>query len=160
MTATAAATDEVTVGIAEYAVVTGSAAITTSGLGSCVGVAVYDRTGEAAGLAHVMVPEADGADGPPAKFADAGTAALIEALTAAGGTELRAKLAGGSDMLGLSEGATIGERNAAQVREVLADHDVPVVAADIGGESGRSLQFETVSGTLLVRTADGRTHQL
>lgn len=160
MTATAAATDEVTVGIAEYAVVTDSTAITTSGLGSCVGVVVYDQTGEAAGLAHVMMPEADGVDGPPAKFADAGTAVLIEAVTTAGGTELRAKLAGGSDMLGLSKDATIGERNATRVRETLANHDIPVVAADIGGESGRSLQFETATETLVVQTADGQTRQL
>lgn len=159
-TTAAAADDEVTVGIAEYAVVTPPTAVTTSGLGSCIGVAVYDATGDPAGLAHVMVPEADGTDGPPAKFADTGTAALIEAVSEAGGTDLCAKLAGGSDMLGLSGSQTIGDRNAAQVRAVLADAGVPVVAADTGGDAGRSLRFDTQTQTLVVRTAGGNTRRL
>ena len=146
------------VGIAEYEVATDGALLTTSGLGSCVGVALYDSESGVAGLAHVMMPAAAEIDGGnAAKFADTGTELLVEEVERAGADRARlaAKIAGGSDMLDFSDdGDGIGERNALAVRETLEAHGIPVVAADVGGDHGRSLRFESRSGDLEVKSAN------
>lgn len=146
------------VGIAEYEVSTDSAILTTSGLGSCIGVALYDSTTETAGLVHVMLPSSEEvADGNAAKFADTGTSLLVRAMEDAGANQrtMQAKIAGGSDMLDFSDsGSSIGTRNAEQVRKTLQNHDIPVMGEDVGGDHGRSLRFEGSSGELVVKSAN------
>jgi len=149
------------VGIAEYQVTTDSAVLTTSGLGSCIGVAIYEELSGAAGLVHVMLPTAEDVDGGnEAKFADTGVAALVEALEAEGASRgsMQAKIAGGSDMLDFSEsGSSIGSRNREQVAETLATFDIPLVGEDTGGDHGRSLRLEADSGDLVVKSADSES---
>ena len=150
--------DRIKVGIAEYEVTTDGAVLTTSGLGSCIGLALYDPDAGVAGLIHVMLPSAeDATDGAAAKFADTGTELLVEEVVAAGASErsLEAKLAGGSDMLDFSDaGEGIGHRNAAQVRATLEEFDIPITGEDVGGDHGRSLRLEADSGDLVVKSAN------
>ena len=152
------------VGIAEYEVTTDSAELTTSGLGSCVGVGLYHERTNTAGLIHVMLPVSDEMeDGKPAKFADTGTELLIDEMAAAGAptNELEAKIAGGSDMLDFSEGGSgIGDRNITQVKETLSDAGIPLVGEDVGGDHGRSLRLETETGDLLVKSANREDKRL
>lgn len=153
-----AAPERIKVGIAEYEVTADGAELTTSGLGSCVGVALYDSTNGAAGLVHVMLPTAEEMDdGKAAKFADTGTELLLEELENVGADrdEIAAKIAGGSDMLDFSEGGSgIGERNVKQVRETLDDHGIPLVGEDVGGDHGRSIRLEAATGDLVVKSAN------
>ena len=150
--------ERVKVGIAEYEVTTDGAVLTTSGLGSCIGVALYDSMTETAGLVHVMLPAADEMEeGNAAKFADSGTELLIEEMEAAGATvdHMQAKIAGGSDMLDFSEGGSgIGDRNVDQVEETLGEYGIPIVGQDVGGDHGRSLRFEARTGDLVVKSAN------
>ncbi|MDS0261578.1 chemotaxis protein CheD [Haloarcula sp. S1CR25-12] len=146
------------VGIAEYEVTTDAAVLTTSGLGSCIGIALYDEPTGAAGLVHIMLPTAENVEGGNrAKFADTGVAELVEALEAVGAstTTMEAKIAGGSDMLDFSEnGSSIGARNLDQVRTTLSEYDIPVTGEDVGGDHGRSLRLEADSGDLVVKSAN------
>jgi len=146
------------VGIAEYDVTTSGATLTTSGLGSCLGIAMFDPEADVAGLIHVMLPSVDDADNDnAAKFADTGIELLVEEMEREGADcdRIRAKIAGGSDMLDFSEnGSGIGVRNVRQTEQTLADLDIPVVAEDVGGDYGRSLRFETASGDLVVKSAN------
>lgn len=149
------------VGIGEHAIATEPAVLATSGLGSCVGLCLYAEDGQA-GLAHCMLPsaaEAEDSDSKPGKYVDTGIKALCEALLEAGAPQggLRAKVAGGSDMLGLSDGPTVGERNVAAARAELGERNIRLVAAETGGGQGRSVAFETETGTLRVNAADGST---
>jgi len=150
--------ERIKVGIAEYEVTTDSAILTTSGLGSCIGVALYDESSGAAGLVHVMLPTAEDVEGGTrAKFADTGVEALVDALEQAGAdiASMQAKIAGGSDMLDFSEnGSSIGSRNAKQVRATLEEYDIPIAGEDIGGDHGRSIQLEADSGDLVVKSAN------
>lgn len=150
--------ERIKVGIAEYEVTTETAELTTSGLGSCVGVALYHEPTSAAGLIHVMLPVAEEMeDGKPAKFADTGTELLIEEMEAIGANsaDLEAKIAGGSDMLDFSEGGSgIGDRNIEQVKETLSAANIPIVGEDVGGDHGRSLRLETTTGDLHVKSAN------
>jgi chemotaxis protein CheD len=145
------------VGIAEYEVTTDGAVLTTSGLGSCIGVALYDRESGAAGLVHVMLPRYDDGEGARAKFADSGVEILLEEMERVGASReaIEAKIAGGSDMLDFSEnGSSIGSRNADTVRETLSEYDIPIVNEDLGGDHGRSLRLESTSGDLVVKSAN------
>jgi len=154
----------VRVGVAELAVATGDTRLTTSGLGSCVGVAVADPPAEIAGLAHVMLPEpTSGNEAKPAKSMARGVEGLLGAVEDAGGhpDRLEAKIAGGSQMLdfsGVSEG--VGERNVESAREALSDRGVPVVAEDVGGGHGRSLEVVPETWTLTVTSAHEGVEEL
>ncbi|PSQ42251.1 chemotaxis protein CheD [Halobacteriales archaeon SW_7_68_16] len=155
--------ERIKVGIAEYRVASGDAVLTTSGLGSCLGVALHDAAAGTAGLVHVMLPAKDGSDGDnDAKYADSGIRRLVRELEREGADRSNtvAKIAGGSDMLDFSEnGSGIGARNAEVGRRTLEEFDIPIVGEDVGGEHGRSLRLETDTGDLVVRSAnsDSRT---
>lgn len=144
------------VGIADYAVTADGALLTTSGLGSCLGVGLYDERAGVAGLAHVMLPTAP--EDPPneAKFADTGVDAVFDAMCREGATPegTTAKLAGASAMFDFdSQDEPIGERNVAAARATLDALGVPIVAEDVGGDSGRSLRFDGGTGSLVVKSA-------
>jgi chemotaxis protein CheD len=155
--------DRRTVGIAEYEVTTDGASLTTSGLGSCIGVALLDESEGVAGLVHVMLPSSEEGEADRAKFADTGVEALIEAMQERGATrrDMTAKIAGGSDMLDFSStGDSIGSRNAAVVKETLGEFDIPIEGSDIGGDHGRSLCLETSTGDLVVKNANQESSRL
>ena len=160
-TASSPEQERVKVGIAEYEVTTEDATLTTSGLGSCLGVALYDPEAGVAGLVHVMLPSADGVEDPNvAKYADTGIETLLLEMERVGADRDRvcAKVAGGSDMLDFSEnGSGIGVRNMQQVEATLEEFGVPLVSQDVGGDHGRSLRLDGASGDLTVKSAnDGR----
>lgn len=151
--------DRVRVGVAEFAVATDDTLLTTSGLGSCVGIAVADPAAGIAGLAHAMLPT-DGGDGDdgdrPAKSVPSAVDRLLAGVEGAGADigRLEAKLAGGSRMLDLSGvGQGVGERNIASARETLAAREVSVVAADVGGGHGRSIRVHPRTWTVTVSSA-------
>ena len=143
----------VKVGIADYAVTATDEELVTSGLGSCIAVAVYDRSNRVAGLAHAMLPDAGG-NPDEAKFVDTATAALLRGVREAGGSldSTKAKLVGGSEMFQFSTEA-IGPRNIAAAERALADTGVTVMASDVGGDYGRSVRLRGSSGELVVRSA-------
>lgn len=142
------------VGVADYATLE-EGLLSTSGLGSCVAVALY-APGGPGGLLHAMLPRAGDTPGSnPAKCVDSGIETLHATLLSEGARpdELAAKLAGGSRMLELA-GAPIGERNVAVAREVLDDLGVSVLAEDVGGDRGRSIRFSVPDGALKIRSGD------
>ena len=153
-----AATDRVKVGVAGLAVATDATRITTSGLGSCVGIAIADPEATVAGLAHAMLPSTTGSTSrtKPAKVVPEGIEHLLAEMETAGARldRIEAKIAGGSRMLDFSGvGEAVGERNVERVRTVLSDRDIPLVAEDVGGSHGRSLVLHPVEWTLTVTSA-------
>ncbi|OYR58666.1 chemotaxis protein CheD [Halorubrum halodurans] len=151
------ASRRVKVGVGDLAVSSDGATLTTSGLGSCVAIALVDPATDTRGLLHAMLPSADGdaSHTPrPAKYVDAGLNALLEELASAGASpaRLEARLVGGAEMLDLT--AAVGPRNVASARESLDGAGIPVVAADVGDAVGRTVRFRP-DGSLAVRAADG-----
>lgn len=158
---------ECDVGIADYAVTTTGAVLTTTGLGSCLGICLFDRTAGVAGLIHVKLPTADSnVDGDRPTFVDSGIDLLVEEMERQGAVRdrLTAKIAGGSDMFGFSDVTSgIGNRNIERAKEHLAARSISLVAEDTGGDHSRRLQFDGHTGELVVesttdQTAD-RSHQ-
>jgi chemotaxis protein CheD len=135
------------------------------GLGSCVGVALLDAARGVAGLAHVMLPEANAAYSAPAKFADRAIPTLIAATERLGAARdgLEAVLVGGAQMFtrnGAAAGLDLGARNEAAVREALAREEIPVRAAATGGGRGRSVRVCATVPLVAVKEAGGAEIEL
>ena len=109
---------EIKVGMADLNVCTGSDSITTLGLGSCVGVVLWDPKSKICGMVHVMLPDSTTIRNNTnvAKFADSGIDELLKRVLAKGAKRqnLVAKIAGGAKMFSIQNKTdliSIGERN-------------------------------------------------
>lgn len=133
--------------------------ITTLGLGSCVGVALYDPKTKISGLAHVMLPSSEQAKNKSniAKFADTAIVKLVDDMIKLGAKKERivAKLAGGAQMFAFNGGSDlmrIGYRNVVASKEVLADLNIPIISEDTGGNYGRTIELYSDDGRLVIKT--------
>lgn len=136
------------VGMADLNVCRSPDAITTLGLGSCIGVVLYDPRTKICGMVHVMLPDSTAIrnNDNPAKFADTGIASLIEQLAKLGVMRqaLHAKIAGGAQMFAFNTNndmLKVGIRNAEAVRKVLAGYNIKIEAEDCGSTYGRTIEF-------------------
>ncbi|WP_397537535.1 chemotaxis protein CheD [Rummeliibacillus pycnus] len=152
----------VKVGIAQMDIAKSPNTIRTSGLGSCVGVVLYDESKEIAGLVHVMLPDSKLGRSESinvAKFADTGIPAMVEQLKREGvhSFKLKAKIAGGAQMFQFTsnrDSMRIGPRNVEAVKQQLKMLSIPIVAEDTGGSSGRTIEFDTSTSVLHIRTVN------
>lgn len=149
----------VKVGIADLNIVYSPGVIRTSGLGSCIGVVIYDLRAKLGGMAHVMLPDSSLAKGEHiklAKYADTAIPMLIDLLKKEGGKSFKAKLAGGAQMFQFQSNdmMRIGPRNLEAVKKQLKDYGIPIAAEDCGGGSGRTIEFNPSNGTLQIRTVN------
>ena len=110
------------------------------GLGSCIGLAIVDRTAGVAGLAHIVLPESNDRVNQIGKFADTAVPELIARMRRARAVERRFEtaLVGGAQMFEMSGGLDIGARNEAAVRAALSEARIRVKAARTGGNAGRT----------------------
>lgn len=152
----------VKVGIADLNIAIAPHTIRTSGLGSCVGVVIYDLSNKVAGLAHVMLPDSALTKQKTLneyKYADTAIDILVEKLiqNKARKFALKAKIAGGAQMFQISNGSDvmrIGPRNVEAVEKQLKKHHIPIVASDVGGSNGRTIEFNPATGKLNIRTVN------
>ncbi|MFC4023128.1 chemotaxis protein CheD [Oceanobacillus longus] len=155
----------VKVGIADLNIVKAPDTIRTSGLGSCVGVVIYDSSKKIAGLSHVLLPDSKAAKQVKVnehKYADTAISCLIRLLLENGARKyaLKAKIAGGAQMFQFTSGSDImriGQRNAEAVKQKLHELQVPIIATDIGGNVGRTIEFDPVTCTLSIRKINKET---
>ncbi len=156
--------DTLTVKIADQAVLKTRGLLVTVGLGSCVGIALYDAERKIGGLAHVLLYYSKHFESGlnsfnPAKFADTAIPLLVRQMEKAGGRSknFRAKIAGGSQLFNFrrTDNTSIGEKNVEAVRETLKKLEIPLRGEDVGGNFGRTMRFFVDSGKVLI-TAIGR----
>lgn len=150
------------IGIGEYRV--GSFPMITIGLGSCIGLTLYDPNLKIGAMVHIMLPESGGRSDRPGKYADTAVPLLIKELVALGckNRSIIAKIAGGASMFEyFGIGLNIGERNAIKVRMMLQECHIQLSAEDVGGKVGRSVTFMPANGgQVLIRRADGTSNNL
>lgn len=147
------------VGIADLKLVTSPERIRTSGLGSCVGVVVFDEYKQLAGMAHVMLPDSNMAKQGKTnrfKYADTALDDLHAMIIDRGASKfrLKAKIAGGAQMFDFkssSDMMRIGPRNVEAVRRKLSEFHIPILAEDVGGKSGRTIVFDPATTELHIR---------
>jgi chemotaxis protein CheD len=147
------------VGMADLNVCRAPDAITTLGLGSCVGVALYDKSTKIAGLVHVMLPDSTivRQNQNKAKFADTGIDMLLQELAKMGvrKTSLTAKIAGGAQMFSFSTNndmLRVGERNVEAVKKKLKELGIRILAEDTGDSYGRTVEFYPATGDFVIKS--------
>ena len=154
-------TKTIRVGMADYKICHSPQKISTLGLGSCLGVVLYDEKSGICGLAHVMLPDSTLVPSQRdnrMKFADTCLEDMFEELTQKHGvpaSSLKAKIAGGAKMFAqTSENSilNVGDQNAEKVKELLAAWRIPLIAEDTGGEYGRTITFDPSKSEVHIRT--------
>ncbi len=150
---------EIKVGIADLNTAFSPDRIITVGLGSCIGIAIYDKTKSLGGLAHIMLPDSTQFNNVtnPLKFADLAVPILIEKLERLGASKrnLIAKIAGGASMFNFSDKSMImdiGNRNGIAVKNALKEYAIPLIGEDIGGNKGRTMILDNSDGTVKIKT--------
>ncbi|UTR10844.1 chemotaxis protein CheD [Evansella sp. LMS18] len=152
------------VGMADINFAASPSTIRTSGLGSCVGVVIYDEKLNIGGMAHIMLPDSSMSRGgivQRAKYADTAVTDLVSYFHSKckeGETvRLKAKIAGGAQMFQFSTSTElfrIGPRNVEAVKEQLKKRKVILMNEDTGGSSGRTIEFDPATKKLYIRTVN------
>lgn len=147
------------VGMAEIRTAASPVKLVTNGLGSCIGVCLWDPLLKVGGMVHIMLPDSSQSrvNLNKAKYADTGIALLIEEMVKIGARKSRlvAKIAGGAQMFSFPNNnklMRIGERNTEAVKHCLAQQGIRLLAEDTGGNYGRTIEFFTADAKLLIRT--------
>ncbi|MBF7096346.1 chemotaxis protein CheD [Alkalibacter mobilis] len=152
--------NQIKVGIADYKITTDPNSLITLGLGSCVGIAIYDRNRRIGGLSHIMLPDSTAFKSgvKPEKFADLAIPLMIKEMN--GGTlktrNLVAKIAGGASMFNFPDKkmtSEIGKRNVESVEKILSELDIPILGSHTGGNIGRTMIVDLSNFKVDIKTA-------
>ena len=131
--------------------------IIVHGLGSCIGIVLYDHATKIGGMAHVVLPDSSIQRNSlmSGRFADTAVPLLIEQFRALGGNLINSfvKIAGGSSMFQYDKLSTldIGKRNAEGVLTALSAFSIVPLSKDVGGTSGRTVKLHISTGKVFSR---------
>lgn len=151
----------VRVGMADYKICHSPQKISTLGLGSCLGVILYDKSSKTCGMAHVMLPDSTRIptqQNNRFKFMDTCLQDMYDELTQKNGIpsgKLIAKIAGGAKMFAHRSNNSmlnVGEQNIVKAKEMLKGWKIPILAEDTGNEYGRTITFDPSNGELHIKT--------
>ena len=128
-------------------------------LGSCIGIALYERRLKVVGLAHVVMPDSMGRTSSLGKYADTAIPETIRKMMTLAGVggkrlDLSAKIAGGANMFAQTSGTgtvPIGEQNRIAVEEVLKKLNIPILARHVGGTTGRRMLIDIATCTVQIQ---------
>ena len=132
-------------------------------LGSCVGITFWSAQLSVGALCHALLPKCpkacSGSRNVAAgyRYVDFAVRHLARQFDRLGvqRSELQVKLFGGADVLPIgdrgAQRATIGRQNCEAAIESLQAEGFEVLASSLGGTSGRTIQFFTVTGEVRLR---------
>ena len=130
-------------------------------LGSCVAACIRNPATGFGGLNHFMLPESETEEWNGAsaalRYGNFAMEALINAVLKSGCSrgDLEVKLFGGAAMHGRS--SDVGRKNGAFARSYLEAENIRVLAADLGGDHGRRIEYRPATGKvqrLMLRDRD------
>ncbi len=154
----------VTVRMADYKLCTAPNKITTIGLGSCVGIVVYDPGIKVCGMLHAMLPDSTRIrnNSNRMKFVDSGMEDMLKELLQAGVNKRRlaAKLAGGAKMFAFgteNDITSIGDQNVQSAKKMLMRYGIPLLAEDTGKNFGRTIIFDSATNELEIKAVDNQS---
>lgn len=145
------------VGMADYKVTKSPNKLITLGLGSCIGITLYDKNKKIGGMAHIMLPKNNDPAVKSLKFADVAITEMLNEMIGMGVRvrDIEAKIAGGSQMFSFTasdEKKSVGYRNIVFVKDFLKEKELKIVAEDTGGNVGRTIDIDLATGVLSVKT--------
>lgn len=137
------------------------------GLGSCIGIVLYDRIAKVGGMAHVMMPDSRRAKSSEdenfnkAKYADTAINQMLEEMETLGAQKrnIKAYIFGGANMFPelfhKDSFLNMGERNLEAVKSEISQRKIKIQAEDTGGNIGRTIILYTENGKVQMKTAYG-----
>lgn len=147
------------VGLADMKIAQASARLVTRGLGSCLGITIYDPLKKIGAMTHAMLPDIDKAriKSNPARFVNSVIRKAVEELEKLGSSRVHlvAKLFGGAHMFTFIASDSIlnvGQRNIEVAQAVLKELGIRAAAQEIGGTFGRTIELNLENGKVLVKT--------
>lgn len=150
--------NNIMVGMADLNIGRGTNVLTTVGLGSCIGLTLYDPVTKIGGLVHYMLPDSKAVSNNSniAKFCDTGVQELLKRVTVAGANRGRlvAKIAGGAKMFAVTQESSVGsvgERNALAAKQILRQLNIRLVAEDTGLNFGRTVELHCDTGDFYIK---------
>jgi chemotaxis protein CheD len=121
-----------------------------------VAVVLLDPARRIGGATHFLLPFDGSAS---CRFANGAITELLRQMACLGArrTELLAKVFGGAHMLGQRrpDAKSLGAQNVESARARLARECIPIVAEDVGGDSGRKMVLLTDQGAVWVKRLEG-----
>ncbi|WP_317367337.1 chemotaxis protein CheD [uncultured Tyzzerella sp.] len=155
------------VGMADMNIAKDKGVLITLGLGSCVGIALYDPVAKVAGLAHCMLPDSKEIKNNTniAKFVDLATIKLTKDMIGYGAQQSRivAKIAGGAQMFAFGstqQNMRIGDRNVEASERMLRRLGIRILAKDVGKNFGRTVELDSQSGKFTIKTIEHGTYTI
>jgi len=127
------------------------------GIGSCIVITFFDPKLKHGALAHTMLPDSSKAapSENPIKFADKAVDVMVKEMRRQGTLkqDIEAKIIGGSNMFPNIEHGDLkpGEDNITSVRKKLNKEKIRLVGEAVGGHSGRSVEFSTITGIVTIK---------
>jgi len=123
--------------------------IVSTVLGSCVSVCLYDPLLKLGAMNHFILPQWNGHDLATMKYGNLSIIRILEELLKLGSKyeNVVAKVFGGAEVLtGTPTTFRIGKRNTQIAFELLNEFRIPVLYSNVGGNNGRKIIFNTLTG--------------
>jgi chemotaxis protein CheD len=138
------------------------------GLGSCLGIGMFDPISRVAGLLHAVLPEhlnGNSASDLPGKFVDTGIPSLLDNMVKAGADRRRLIfwMAGGANMMqsmAMTKTFDIGNRNTQMAIKVFERLAIRLSGQEVGGNIGRTVRLYVATGKLTVRMVGQQEHDI
>jgi len=131
----------------------------TRGLGSCLGITLYDPNKRIGGLGHPMLPDIDRAriKSNQSRFVNSVIVQMVETLEKMGCTRagLVAKIFGGAHMfsfIATDSYLNVGQKNIEMALTKLKEMNIKVIAQEVGGTFGRTVELNLETGKVMVST--------
>jgi chemotaxis protein CheD len=130
----------------------------TYALGSCLGIAIYDRKNRIGGLLHVMLPlskaDKEKAAKKPEMYVDTGVTKLLKLCYEMGAEKenMVISVAGGASMkqTDREDYFKIGKRNFTILRKLLWKNGFMIDQKDVGGNRSRTMTLRVLDGLVTV----------
>lgn len=129
-------------------------------VGSCVAIMLYSRSDKFGSLAHVMLPKADRHKSNSYKYADYAIINMLSLFSSKGykSKDIVSKLVGGAKIYFSSQDSIIpdiGKENVYICRKILIEKNIPIISEDVFGIFGRTVFFNLIDGSVIVKSFDG-----
>lgn len=136
------------------------------GLGSCLGIGMYDPLAKIAGLVHAVLPyHPNGNSQQSPRYVDSGLVSLLVEMLRAGAERNRliVRMVGGANMLvipGFTQTFNIGSRNVEAAYHTLQMLNLKLTSQEVGGNMGRTLRFYVADGRMTIRTIGNQEREI
>jgi len=131
----------------------------TRGLGSCLGITIYDTVKKVGAMVHPMLPDIDKSKikSNQSRFVNSGIHLALQELEKMGcfRSRMEVKMFGGAHMfsfINTDSALNVGQKNIEMAHAVFKELNIKIIAEEVGGTFGRTIELDTETGKVLVKT--------